>query len=104
MRKKWKQVHESSFEDDQIMSDKAQYGDSSKLGTCHYPEMSEIGEETENDNPDDEEEDQNEEELEKLRPQIILDQSAQQDREDDPSFDQDDDKGTNIQNGKEIDE
>ena len=31
--------------------------------------------------------DENEEELEKLRPEIILDLSAQQDRDDDPSFD-----------------
>lgn len=36
---------------------------------------------------DEEDKDQNEEELEKLRPQIILDQSAQQDRDDDPQFD-----------------
>ena len=36
---------------------------------------------------DDEVSDENEEDLEKLRPEIILDQSAQQDRDDDPSFD-----------------
>lgn len=36
---------------------------------------------------DEEVSDENEEDLEKLRPEIILDQSAQQDRDDDPSFD-----------------
>ena len=36
---------------------------------------------------DEEVSDENEEELEKLRPEIILDLSAQQDRDDDPSFD-----------------
>mmetsp|Transcript_15539 Transcript_15539/g.26265 ORF Transcript_15539/g.26265 Transcript_15539/m.26265 type:complete len:110 (+) Transcript_15539:126-455(+) len=39
-----------------------------------------------NNEEDEDDEDQNEEELEKLRPQVILDQSAQEDREDDPSF------------------
>ena len=35
-----------------------------------------------------EDQDQNEEELLKLQPEIILDQTAQEDREDDPSFEQ----------------
>lgn len=41
---------ESNFEEDQQMSDKAQYGDSSKHG--NYYQMSEIEEETENDQND----------------------------------------------------
>lgn len=36
---------------------------------------------------DEDDKDQNEEELEKLRPQIELDITAQADRDDDPSFD-----------------
>ena len=35
-----------------------------------------------------EDQDQNEEELLKLQPEIILDQTAQEDRDDDPSFEQ----------------
>lgn len=59
---------ESNFEEDQQMSDKAQYGNSSKHD--NYYQMSDIEEETENDQNDEEDDfqDQNEEELEKLRP------------------------------------
>ena len=35
-----------------------------------------------------EDQDQNEEELLKLQPEIIMDQTAQEDRDDDPSFEQ----------------
>ena len=82
------------------MSDKAQYGESGK--PSHYFQMSDIDEEAENEQIDEEDKDQNEEELEKLRPQIILDQSAQQDRDDEPSFDQEDNEnGHQKQRGKE---
>lgn len=53
-------------------------------GIGNFYQMSDIEEEQYNpaDENSDEYEDQDEEQLEKLRPQIILDQSAQQDRDD----------------------
>jgi len=50
-------------------------------------EMEDEENEDEDSEYDEEVSDENEEELEKLRPEIILDISAQQDRDDDPSFD-----------------
>ena len=61
-------------------------------GVDNFYQMSDIEEEQSNhpDDCSDEYEDQDEDQLEKLRPQIILDQSAQQDRDD--NFEQEDEE------------